>query len=178
MSQSESAALAAALGKGSKTISVKGIDLMVQPLTLDQISEILLVIDRLNEKGIQVLPESGAKKFSVTQLLMRGGQDFRQILAIATVKEPEFIGSLDILEVTQVAGLIWEVNKNFFVQHQAEMLSAFGLDEKGIALATSLVASMKSLLTSSAEESPESGDSPSIKSSESAGSSTAASVQS
>jgi hypothetical protein len=175
---SEAEALAAALGKLSDSVTIKDVEIQISPLCIDQIADIMLSIDRLAAKGLRVeaLVTDEAHKpetsLSYTQLVLRGGKDFRDILATACKQTPEFVGSLNILELAKLTGKVWKVNKDFFGQNQTEILQAFGLDETHVAQITNLAGSIKSLVTSAPTESQTSAGLPSEKSSQSAVAST------
>jgi hypothetical protein len=180
----ETAALAAVLGRtteaNSLTITKKGTEYTItaEPLTIDQISRIMLCIDRLAARGVLAIDSSlldagkptipNAPKFSYSALALRGGKDAQEMLAIAANTTAEIIGSLNILEFCQVAGLLYQVQKDFFARNQIEILKAFGLDESAIDEIKKLYGSMKSLLNSLPAASPTSAASPSDKSTESA----------
>lgn len=163
----EAQALAAALGNTTEPpLSLRNQELTIAPLTIDQISEILLSIDRLAEKGVKVdsiLNPDPTPSLSYTQLILRGGKDFRDILATASNQSREFVGSLNLLETAQLAGKIWTVNKDFFDQNQVDILLAFGLDESHLTELKKTFASIKSLVISAPAESETSDASPSEK---------------
>ncbi len=162
MSVDEARALAQVLGKtpGPNSVALAGQPVAVKELNLDQIADILLVIDRLAEKGLSPELLQAGKKFNPTQLLLKGGRDFREILAIASGQSPAFVGALNLLEAAKLTRLVYQVNKDFFVANQEELLTTFGLDKTET---STLFASIKSLLTSSpaASANPESSPSPS-----------------
>lgn len=141
--------------------------LRIEPLTLDQISNIMLLLDKLADKGIRVDELVEKKSFSNVQMITRGGEDFRAVLAEATEQQPEFIGRLNFVDVARVAGKAWTVNKNFFDENQIEILAAFGLEEKDLEGIKSLFRSIKLLLNSTPPASPTSEASPSNKPNES-----------
>lgn len=164
---SEAAALASVLNiPRGNSVTVRGSEVTSEELSIDQISEIMLKIDVLAARGVRVLPADSDERagISYTQLALRGGKEVRDILAIATNQTPAFIGSLNVLEFAKVAGLVWRVQKDFFVQNQTEILQAFGLDETVIEELKGLVSSLKSLATSSPAVSQTSEALPSDKS--------------
>lgn len=170
----EAARLASALGHSddpySITVTPKGGEptpIRIEPLTLDQISNIMLLLDKLADKGIRVDELVDRKSFSNVQMITRGGEDFRAILATAAEQEPEFIGRLNFVDVARVAGKVWTTNKGFFDENQIEILAAFGLEEKDLEGIRNLFRSMKLLLNYSPPASQTSADSPSIKPNES-----------
>ena len=154
----EAQALADALGTNSETITINKNKTTIEPLCIDQISRVLLTIDRLAASGVSIDLDSKSK-VSYTQLVLRGGKDFQEILAIASNLEPDAIGRLNILEAAKLAGAVWKVNKDFFDQNRIEILGAFGLDQSHIEELKSTFASIKSLVTSASAASPTSDDS-------------------
>lgn len=171
----EATQLAEVLGKSTDTdfVTVKEQTVESKPLTIDQISEIMLCLDRLSRDGVRLTGLDAKSQFSVTQLALKGGNDFRDIIAIATGQTSAFIGSLNVLEFAKVAGLAWRMQKDFFVSNQIEILQAFGLDESVVEEIKNLFASIKSLLNSSPAVSQTSDLSHSDKSNVSATPSTA-----
>jgi|SRR6185503_2721826 len=173
MPATEAAKLASSLGHSddpySLTVTPKNGEatkIKIEPLTLDQISNIMLLLDKLADKGIEV-DALDQKTFSNVKMITRGGEDFRQVLATAADQEPEFVGRLNFVDVAKVAGKVWKVNKDFFDENQIEILAAFGLEEKDLETIKNLLRSIKSLLNSTPPASPTSADSPSDKPSES-----------
>ncbi len=160
----EAQALAAALGTQSQTVFLRltkdqtQSPVAIEPLCIDQISRILLAIDRLAASGVSIDLDAKSK-ISYTQLVLRGGRDFQEILAIAANLETDVIGKLDILAAAKLAGAVWKVNKDFFDQNQIEILAAFGLEQKHLEDLKSTFASIKSLVTSAPAASPTSDDS-------------------
>lgn len=172
---SDAKALAEALGKTTEqSIEIKGRSITIEPAQIDQILQMMICVERLAQKGLQLpgVTAFGLKSSTqVIQLLLRSGGDFKEFLAIAanpdlSKKDEEiaFIGSLNVLQAAQYAGLIWKVNKDFFVENQAAILAAFGLEPKDLEEITNTWASIKSLLTSARAESQTSEASPSEKS--------------
>lgn len=151
----EAQELAAVLGR---TPPSSAAGFTVRPLTIDQIADILLVLDRLAEKGVTL------EGFSQAQLLLRGARDFRDIIAIAVQSPPADIGQLNALEFAKLVAAVWQVNKDFFLQNQTALCEALGLEEKTLAGLKPLWASLSSSLVSTPAASPTSDDSPSASS--------------
>jgi len=169
----EAAKLANSLGHSddpySLTVTPKNGEatkIRIEPLTLDQISNIMLLLDKLADKGIKV-DALDQKTFSNVQMLTRGGEDFRQILATAAEQEPEFIGRLNFVDVAKVAGKVWKVNKDFFDENQIEILAAFGLELEDLEKIKEMLRSIKSFMNFTPPASQTSEDSPSDKPNES-----------
>jgi hypothetical protein len=137
--------LATVLGLTGATLTIKGAEVKIAPLVLEQIAEVMVCIERLSEAGVvKVTGKDGVfgKDFNPTKLLLRGGKDFIRILAIASAQPVERVGKLNALETAQLAGKVWEVNKDFFVRNRVALLEALG------GAANDLIGMVKGLLES------------------------------
>lgn len=125
---SEAAALSEVLGtEPGETIVLRAREISIRPLTLDQIADILIVVERLADRGvIELVGEDGklARDFDEKKLLLRGGADAMEIMRIAAMLEAAFVKGLNLAEAARLAGAVWRVNKDFFVRNQSEILQS------------------------------------------------------
>ncbi|MDQ1610337.1 MAG: hypothetical protein QOG00_268 [Pyrinomonadaceae bacterium] len=146
--ESKSAALAQTLGTVTRTVTVGAREVTLRPLVLTQIADVMLVLDRLSNKGVVTLDD--AKKFDFTKMLLRGGHDVIEILQIATGLEREELGTLDGISGVNLAKGIWEVNEDFFWQNQELLETLLGPTvAKAKAFLVGIVGNVLSLVLSS-----------------------------
>lgn len=139
----KAAELAALLGTGGERVAAGGRDLLLRPLTLAQIAEALEVLDRMAARGAVGLSDAGS--FNPLRVLLRGGRDTLELLAIALcdprryLEDPgkekaeylTLVRGLDPAEGAKLLGAAWRVNSDFFTRNRetmAEALGAMGVD--------------------------------------------------
>jgi hypothetical protein len=106
------------------TIKVGGRDVPLRPMTLAQVAQALLVLDRLADKG--ALELDGAKDFNAVKMFTRGGEDAIELLHIAAGADYDFVARLDFVAGAKLLGKVYEVNKDFFDRNRAELEGALG----------------------------------------------------
>jgi hypothetical protein len=125
MSESDTT-LQQALGtEPDEALTIRGREIPIRPLTLEQIADILAVVERLQAKGlVEVGLADGTLKtnFSEAALFMRGGQDALDILRTAARLDTAFVKSLDAVEGLRLFKTVYAVNRDFFLRNRAEVL--------------------------------------------------------
>jgi hypothetical protein len=130
--------LAALLGKERTCVEVAGTALEVRPLNLSQIADVLQVLDRMGEQGTNlVMAVGGARRdFDPVRMLLRGGADALELLAIAACDPKEYIANsvaarqmmfsfvrgLDFNEGAKLFSTVYRVNSDFFHRNRTTIL--------------------------------------------------------
>jgi hypothetical protein len=157
--------LARVLNLEGETVTMAGESLTVKPFRLKQFVGVLRCVGELFDNGMSVvsrpvanpecqscegtgdvkgspcacLTKKDFREFNFGKMLLSGGDSVIEILSIATGKDSEWLGNLDLAESTELASTVWSVNKDFFSLNQGALKEALGpLGE----LATAKIASL------------------------------------
>ena len=123
---SEAKAMQEALGtEPGESLEIKGRAVQIRPLTLDQIADILVIVERLQAKGlVEVTLADGrpSMQFDEGKLFLRGGQDALDLLRTAAQLDSGFVKGLNFLEGAKLFSFVYRVQRDFFLQNQTELL--------------------------------------------------------
>ena len=134
------AELKSILGADAERVSVHGKDLDLRPLNLVQVADALEVVARISSRGAAVSALLGGGDFDPTQMLLRGGRDVLDLVAIAVSDQVKylddahatradsfrFVASLDAAEGAKLLGEVYRTNKDFFLLNRETILPALG----------------------------------------------------
>lgn len=144
--------LARVLNLEGETITLAGESLTVKPFRLKQFVGVLRCVGELFDNGMSVvsrpvanpecqtcegtgdadgspctcLTKKDFREFNFGKMLLSGGDSVIEILSIATGKDSEWLGNLDLAESTKLASIVWSVNQDFFSLNQATLKEALG----------------------------------------------------
>ena len=123
---SEDTTMQEALGtEPGETLQLKGREINIRPLTLDQVADILVAVERLQAKGLVTIALEDGKvstRFDEKTLFLKGGQDALDIVRIAAHLDAAFVKSLNPLEGLRLFMGVYRVQKDFFTRNRAEIL--------------------------------------------------------
>lgn len=130
--------MSAALGTQGAKVSVSGGDLRLRPMNLAQVADALEVLARLSSRGAAVSALLAGGDFNPAQMLLRGGRDVLDLLAVA-VSDPakylddaeavraeslRLVAALDAADGARLLGAVYGVNRDFFLRNREAMLEA------------------------------------------------------
>ena len=133
-----------ALGAVTNKVTIKGKEIEVNPLQAQQLSDILKKVWALKERGTvsDVVERSVAAvaegadpetiketvgRIDWVRLFMLGGDEVLEILRLGTYQRRETVGTLNVLELVNLAKKFVEVNVDFFLQNLPALKEMFGV---------------------------------------------------
>jgi len=114
--------LKAVLGETGEEVTVDEAALQVKPLNLLQLADALPIVERLAVK----VGSRGSATQILMKMLLRGGRDFVELLAVATGRDEEWAGRLNPVDAVRLAKKVYEVNLDFFSRNQFELKELLG----------------------------------------------------
>ncbi|EGO64167.1 hypothetical protein [Acetonema longum] len=76
------------------------------------------------ERGVAAAFRISPETFQVvTALCEQGGETFKEIIALAVGRSPQWFDELDLAEGIELAGMVLMVNKDFFAKRLTEVLN-------------------------------------------------------
>jgi len=155
------AQLAAVLGSDQSpfvlTIRGEAQKFPVGPFEGWQMLAVLKCIDALSDAGVITNDVGGTlyQQFNQYKMFTRGGDHAFRMLAVAVTPDEDeeaidktaaLLRKAKVVDLLKLLGRVYKVNKDFFVQSQAEVLALFGVTVEQVTKAKEAFHSIRSLL--------------------------------
>lgn len=101
----------------NKSISIKGVDLTIQPFKFGQLQSVFKTIEPVAQIFAQLVDREQNNQIQViTSIITNGGDNIRDFLVIGTKQSKEWVDDLEVDEAIEVLTALVEVNTGFFIQ--------------------------------------------------------------
>lgn len=106
-----------------QTLTIKDVTVNITPFRLGELPRVFKVVEPITKLVMEVIGSEAHQMESLTKIMVQGGDNVLDLLAIGTRQPRSWIDTLEMDEGVQLIAAVLEVNASFFVQKVLPLLN-------------------------------------------------------